>query len=143
MYLKIKAEIKNLNTRGYGGSEEYSGVIEWVVQFDENGYNAQLEEVLNTKLPPEQYHMKENQYLIIKDGRDNKVLNIFVWRGGILCDVRYHEIRNKWINKIKPRPNNPEQVCLFDALNTPDITIIYAGGCFGVGKSFILNNYAL
>ena len=87
--------------------------------------------------------MKENQYLIVKDGRDNEVLNIFVWRGGELHDVRYHEIRNKWINKIKPRPNNPEQVCLFDALNTPEITIVYAGGCFGVGKSFILNNYAL
>lgn len=87
--------------------------------------------------------MKENQYLIIRDGRDNEVLNIFVWRGGELHDVRYHEIRNKWINKIKPRPNNPEQVCLFDALNTPEITIVYAGGTWGCGKSFILNNHAL
>jgi len=32
---------------------------------------------------------------------------------------------------------------LFNALQRKDNTIIYAGGSFGTGKSFILNNYAI
>ena len=40
-------------------------------------------------------------------------------------------------------PRNSEQACLFDILNNKNITVAYAGGRFGAGKSFILNNFAL
>lgn len=143
VYLKVQATLRGIPTKGYGGMEDYSGVIEWIVDYDKQGYNSDLEQLFQTLKPPPQYPMKENEYLIIRDGRDNKVTNIFIYINGKLEEVHYHEIRNKWIGKIKPRPDNPEQVCLFDALNRKNITIVYAGGSFGVGKSTILNNYAL
>lgn len=77
--------------------------------------------------------MKENEYLIIRNVDDDSVLKILVYRGGELHDVKVREIRNKWVNKIYPRPANPEQQCLFDALGTPSITIVYAGGPQGAG----------
>ena len=40
VYLKIKAKLAGLQTTGYGGVEDYTGVKEWLVEFDENGYNA-------------------------------------------------------------------------------------------------------
>lgn len=143
VYLKIKAKLAGLQTTGYGGVEDYTGVKEWVVEFDEDGYNAQLAQVFTDYQPPEQFEMKENEYLIVRDSRDNEVLEIFCWRNNSLDKVMYHEIHNRAIRKIKPRPNNPEQVCLFDALYNPEITILYAGGPQGAGKSFLLNNYAL
>lgn len=143
VYLKIKATIAGLQTHGYGGTEHYNGVKVWEVQLDEQGFNVDLEKVLTEKQPPEQFVLKENEYLIIKTIPDNLYQGVYVWRAGALQEVMYHEIRNKWIGKIKPRPRNPEQICLFDAVCNPDIQIVYASGQWGTGKSFILNNYAL
>ena len=142
VYLKIKATIAGLQTHGYGGVEDYSGVKEWIVTLDETGYSTELEEVLTSRRPPMQFAMRENEYLIIRDNT-GLILNILVWRGGELQDIKVREIRNKWIKKIYPRAGNAEQQCLFDALNNEDITIIYAGGGFGLGKTYILNNFAL
>lgn len=72
------------------------------------------------------------------------MLLTLVCKGGELCVIDGWEnkvITNRWINKITPR--NPEQLCLFHALHNRDISIVYAGGQFGTGKSFILNNFAI
>lgn len=39
IYLKVKANIKNLPTCGYGGSEDYSGITYLNLVLDETGYN--------------------------------------------------------------------------------------------------------
>jgi predicted ribonuclease YlaK len=54
-------------------------------------------------------------------------------------------IKNEWCYKPEKGigPRNPEQKCLFDILNNRNITIVYSGGKFGTGKSFVLNNFAL
>ena len=85
--------------------------------------------------------MAENEYLIVLDKNTKQLVDIFCNHNNILEQVVPYEIRNKWINKIYPK--NPEQRCLFNALQRKDNTIIYAGGSFGTGKSFILNNYAI
>ena len=78
-----------------------------------------------------------------KYGDDFEVLFIGVNSKGKIIEIPKYKnvIENMWINKIVPL--NPEQECLFNALANRDKTIIYAGGNFGVGKSFILNNFAL
>ena len=84
--------------------------------------------------------MKDNEYLIITDQDDN-TLSIFRRKGENIEVIRDSFIRNNFIRQIAPR--NREQSCLFNLLKDKDITILCAQGGFGVGKSFILINYAL
>lgn len=72
---------------------------------------------------------------------DGAAQAIFSHKGGKIDVISPKAIRNKWINKITPK--NSEQICLFNLLLNQDITILYAGGKYGSGKSFILNNFAL
>lgn len=138
VYLKIKAIIRGLNTKGYGGTSDYQGVRYFEVDLETDPYNEELSKILNEH----QYEgMAENEYLIVLDKNTKQLVDIFCNHNNILEQVVPHEIRNKWINKIYPK--NPEQRCLFNALQRKDNTIIYAGGSFGTGKSFILNNYAI
>ena len=60
---------------------------------------------------------------------------------GSLKKVGYGKIENDFVKPLTPK--NPEQRCLFDALKNKNVSIIYAGGKFGTGKSYLLNNYAL
>lgn len=153
VYLKVKALIRNIETRGYGGIEEYTGVRTIKLAANEDGYHRDLEYILeNHKLLDEQHSLREGEYVIIKNlsnpiktkyGDDFEVLFMGVNSKGKIIEIPKYKnvIENMWINKIVPL--NPEQECLFNALVNRDKTIIYAGGNFGVGKSFILNNFAL
>lgn len=141
VYLKVKAIANNVRTSGYGDDTPYSGIIYWDVAFNENMYSKDLEYILETNQPPQQFTMKENQFLIVRNGNTNEHIKTYIYQNGELRELRYGSIKNKWINKITPR--NLEQVCLFELLNNSDITILYASGKFGSGKSFLLNNYAL
>ncbi len=145
VYLKIKAYTMGIRTSGYGGMEDYTGTVTWFIDLDDPIAVAEFSSIRESGTPPKQFVFKENQYLIVRDEKEKEgeVLGIFVWRENKLHQVMYHEVKNSWIRKIKPRPNNPEQVCLFDILAHPEISIVYAGGSFGRGKSFILNNFAL
>jgi predicted ribonuclease YlaK len=138
VYLKVKAIIAGVDTKGYGGTEDYSGIYYLTIKTDEYHYNKELETILE-----EHYYsgLKENEFLIIKEENTNEILAILQNQNGYLKTVRPSEIRNQWINKIYPK--NPEQECLFYALQNEDNSIIYASGKYGTGKSFILNNYAL
>ena len=138
VYLKVKCLISHVKTKGYGGTEEYSGILYWDIELDENKYNADLEKLLESKTT---MGTNENQYIIVRDLATKEILSIVQNRNGEIKEVIPYEITNAWINKIYPR--NPEQRCLFNILQQKDISIVYAGGQFGTGKSFILNNYAI
>lgn len=154
VYLKVKSIIKNVDTRGYGGGDDYSGIFYWDIDYSD-GYNQELKDAIeNHKVPTgikfynNQYVIARNKNIIEKDENGEEVhefLHSFVYKNGELKPLtnNYQKtfIKNKWIGKIFPK--NSEQSCLFDALNNKDNTIIYAGGKFGTGKSFILNNFAL
>lgn len=153
VYLKIKAKLKNTLTKGYGGGDDYTGVRTLKLATDENKYHPDLTFILeNQKLLDEQKPLREGEYLIIKDlsspiktkyGDDFEVLYTGVNINGKIIEIPKYKnvIQNQWVSKIVPL--NPEQECLFNALNNENKSIIYAGGPFGTGKSFILNNYAL
>lgn len=52
VYLKIKTRLAGLQTHGYGGVDEYTGVATWKIELDDMQYNAELERVLESKQPP-------------------------------------------------------------------------------------------
>lgn len=147
VYLKIKATIKNIETHGYGSVEEYTGIRTILLAADENKYHPILEYILeNKKLPDGEKQLNENEYIIVKNAskevnNDYELLFIGVNRNGQIEEVRKTAIYNNWINKITPK--NLEQICLFEALQNKDISIVYAGGTYGCGKSYLLNNYAI
>lgn len=153
VYLKIKAALKGILNRGYGSGDDYTGIRTLKLATDENKYHPDLSYILeNHKLLDEQKPLREGEYLIIKDlsspiktkyGDDFEVLYMGTNHNGKINEIPKHKnvIQNQWVSKIVPL--NPEQECLFNALSNKDKTIIYAGGPFGTGKSFILNNYAL
>lgn len=147
VYLKIRAQAAGAKVESYGVKDNYSGVVEFVIETDENGYNETLDYILQNKEFPKDFYPKkiyENQYFIIKNKQaqiqkingelDYEVLSTFCCRQGKLETIDNWEnkvIANKWINKISPR--NPEQLCLFHALFNRKISIVYAGGQFGTG----------
>ena len=154
VYLKVKATLANVMTKGYSQKDSYSGVFYWYPEFTETFANEQLENIyekgeIPEALVNEQFY--ENQYVIIKNKEiavedkngeiDYEDIGAFVVKDGKLKGVGRQKISNMYIDKIFPK--NIEQTCLFHALNNKDNTIIYAGGSYGRGKSFILNNYAL
>lgn len=144
VYLKVKAEINNVRTKGYSHSDDYDGVYYWYVDSISNSETQNiLNNILTNEIKPDCIELNENQYLIIKDTNltENDTIGTFVYRDGKLKKIGRVWIKNSWVNMIFPK--NPEQECLFEALNKKENTIIYAGGTWGGGKSFLLNNYAL
>lgn len=155
VYLKVKSIIKGVSNKGYGGGDEYAGIRYWDIDC-EDGHSKELEDAIQEhKIPCCLENLNENEYVIArnknsvitrKNGEKTyEFLHSFVYRNNVFQPLtnNYKKrcIKNSWINSIFPK--NDEQACLFEALNNKDISIIYAGGKFGTGKSFILNNYAL
>lgn len=139
VYLKIKAFANGIRTSGYGASEDYCGITYWEVDPNNDTDATELNRAFEEHLPPERFSLKENEFLIAM--HEGAAQAIFLYRKEVLETINPKAIKNKFINKITPK--NPEQICLFNLLANPDITILYAGGKYGSGKSFILNNYAL
>jgi len=152
VYLKVKAIVKGVKTSGYGKTEDYSGIKTIYVATDENRYDKVLDYIFTNKaLPDPEVKLYENEYIIVKDtnakflnkygDEEYETLATFVYTNGEIKQFFDKGIKNRWIKHIKPR--NPEQSCLFEALLDRSKTIIYAGGRFGSGKSYILNNFAI
>lgn len=142
VYLKVRATIDGVETKGYNNKDDYTGVEYWYVDSIDNEKDQEdLSKLLNDNILPPEIVLYENQYLIIKEKSTDKTIKIYVIKNGKLEEVENKKIRNQWIDYIYPR--NSEQTCLFNALSNKDNTIIYAGGKYGTGKSFILNNFAL
>lgn len=142
VYLKVRATIDGVETKGYNNKDDYTGVEYWYVDSIDNEKDQEdLSKLLNDNILPQEIALYENQYLIIKEKSTDKTIKIYVIKNGKPEEVENKKIRNQWIDYIYPR--NSEQTCLFNALSSKDNTIIYAGGKYGTGKSFILNNFAL
>ena len=140
VYLKIRAIAEGIKTDGYKQQSEYTGIYYWTVDSENEEDNANLETFFSTNKPLDFMNLKENQYVIL-NSKDNETLGIYQWRGGEMRNVRVREIKNQWINSIVPRNN--EQIALVDALYNREATVLYAGGPFGAGKSYLTNGYAL
>lgn len=159
VYLKVKAITKNVQTKAYGKTEAYSGIKEVLITPTDDDQYQMIERIVETgEIPEELGKIYENQYVLFKDltlpftnkhgETDYSIYDSFVCRGGYLHRLPEDyelRIKNEWCYKPEKGigPRNPEQKCLFDILNNRDITIVYSGGKFGTGKSFVLNNFAL
>lgn len=159
VYLKVKAITKNVQTKAYGKTEAYSGIKEVLITPTDDDQYQMIEHIVETgEIPEELGKIYENQYVLFKDltlpftnkhgETDYSIYDSFVCRGGYLHRLPEDyelRIKNEWCYKPEKGigPRNPEQKCLFDILNNRDITIVYSGGKFGTGKSFVLNNFAL
>lgn len=143
VYLKIKCHISNVKTSGFSIKDNYDGIVYWYLNAtDPDNYDV-LEKLLQEGKIPEwlEKEVFENTFLILKDPETEETMGVFIYKDNKMEKIGEKKIRNRWINQI--RPKNPEQLCLFEALNNTENKIIYAGGVPGGGKSFIVNNYAL
>lgn len=156
VYLKVKAITKGVKTQAYGKTEAYTGVKEVLITPE---HDTMVGQILETgEIPDELGKVYENQFVLFKDvtspfvnkhgETDYAIYDSFVCSGGYLhhlCEDYELRIKNEWCDKPDKGigPRNPEQKCLFNILNDRNITIVYAGGKFGTGKSFIMNNFAL
>lgn len=135
----IKCNAQKVKCQSYDKVEtNYTGVQYLSVEFDENLYNAELENLLNHKEPPAP--MRENEFLIIKDQNNNPLCNL-IYKNHQLKLLGGHTIKNDFVRKIVPR--NLEQDCLMELLYDKEVSIIAATGEYGTGKSYILTNFAL
>lgn len=132
VYLKIRAAAQGIETESYSEKDSYTGVR--YVPSDQEELIASILQGETNQLVEE---MRENEYLIIQ----TEPPQFFKKVDKELIPVRYTTIENEFVGILKPR--NPEQVCLFDALSCKTNSIVYAGGLYGGGKSYLLNNYAL
>lgn len=145
--LKVRAKIEEIAVEGYSWSDDYCGIVymnvsDYDMPFET--YNETLGNLLtNCYYETDDYQFSKNEYLIVPPYNEDASYGdttIFKYDGCYFHRVIPIGFENHWIDKIFPR--NPEQVCLVDALlsNTP---IIYAGGKYGTGKTFLTHNYAI
>lgn len=113
--------------------EHYKGYIEKISDDDcywEKLYSEQKENPENLLL---------NQYFMVStsDGKSDK----FKWTVNGLKRLKYKNINNTYVDKIKPR--NPQQEMAFDLLQDEDTTIKVLTGRFGSGKTMLMIANAL
>ena len=83
----------------------------------------------------------ENQYLIVKDAKDDATIDTFVCKDGRLYGIPYQWLDNDYLGQIKPR--NTEQRFVINMLLDPDTKIKVVGGCYGSGKDYLMLAAAL
>ena len=145
--LKVRAEIEGIPVEGYSWSDDYCGIV----YMDVSDYDMPFEtynEILNDLMTKgyyetDDYTFSKNEYLIVPPYNNDAAYGdttIFKFDGIHFNRVIPRGFENRWINNIFPR--NDEQICLVDALLS-DIPIIYAGGKYGTGKTYLTHNYAI
>lgn len=146
--LKVFCIQSGVKTEGYSWDEDYVGAVTLDVEnMSIDTYNDILGKLVNEGILIEDaipdYEFSENEYLIIPPPNNDASLgdySVYRYNKCRFHYVRGKEIKNNWTGSIYPR--NPEQVCLVDAL-VSNIPIIYAGGKYGTGKTFLTHNYAI
>ena len=144
--LKVIAKAKGIPVEGYSWKDDYTGVLYVDPEtMDVDKYNEILSKLINTgEYDKENYKFSPGEYLIVPPycTDDGSKSTIFKYNSeGFFEQISLRPtIKNGWINTIRPR--NDEQICLFDLLNS-DVPVVYAGGGYGTGKSFITHNYAI
>lgn len=147
--VRLKCEFNKVNNCSYyKANEEYSGVKYIQYELDSSGYNEDLNKLISTKTP--NFEMYENEFLIVNsnefsfDKYGNKIqapICAFINKNGKLEQIDKQYLKNDYMGKISAR--NIEQECLIKLLKDNNISIVLAAGTFGVGKSFLIVNYAL
>lgn len=138
VYLKVRAAAQGIHTEGSGKEENYTGISYFKPESeDEFQVLNDLYLGVDCIIPSISRCLKENEYLIVQTEKEA----IFKKQNSEIIPVKFTTIKNILINEIKPR--NAEQICLFDTLNNADNKIVYVGGRWGAGKSYVINNYAL
>lgn len=144
--LKVIAKAKSIPVEGYSWKDDYTGVLYVDPEtMDVDKYNEILSKLINTgEYDKENYKFSPGEYLIVPPycTDDRSKSTIFKYNNeGFFEQISLRpSIKNHWIDTIRPR--NDEQICLFDLLNS-DVPVVYAGGGYGTGKSFITHNYAI
>lgn len=146
--LKVIAEAEGAKVEGYSWSDDYCGIVYMdVTRYDLDGYNEMLSDLIeNGHYETEDYTFSKNEYLIVPPAYEDASYgdtSVFRYDGIHFHKVRGREIESQWTSDNKPiYPRNPEQICLVDALLNK-VPIIYAGGKYGTGKTFLTHNYAI
>lgn len=144
--LKVRAELEGVEQEGYSWKDDYTGIVYMNVDdMDVDTYNEMLNNLLETGVyETDEYDFSINEYLIVPPLENNPKYgkeSVFVYTGKTFERVKEYTIKSEYT--LEPiRPRNPEQICLMDALMN-DIPIIYAGGKYGTGKTFLTHNYAI
>lgn len=144
--LKVIAKAKGIPVEGYSWKDDYTGVLYVEPEtMDVDEYNEILSKLINTgEYDKENYKFSPGEYLIVPPycTDDKSKSTIFKYNSeGFFEQVPLRQqIRNHWIDTIRPR--NDEQICLFDLLNS-NVPVVYAGGSYGTGKSYLTHNYAI
>ena len=145
---KVRAQVEGVKVEGYSWSDDYCGIVYMNVDdYNLDTYNEMLSDLVeNGHYETDNYTFSINEYLIVPPAYEDASYgdtSVFRYDGVHFHKVRGREIESQWTNDNKPIfPRNPEQICLVDALlnKTP---IIYAGGKYGTGKTFLTHNYAI
>lgn len=146
--LKVIARAQGIETHGYTWDETYTG--SYKINVDDLTIE-QYTELLNKLLEDgfyenEEYSFSENEFLFVPPPENNLEYgepSIFRLVNKKFKPVRAkgHMFENQWTGKIFPK--NLEQLCLVDLLLDSNVKIIYAGGNYGTGKTFLTHNYAI
>lgn len=114
--------------------EEYTGYKH--VSLDEEGF-AQFysEEISN---PINSFDLYENEYLILKDTKDN-IVDAYKWKENKYNPIPFYKFDSKMFGKITPKDGDIYQKLAMDSLATNQITMIR--GAAGTGKSYLAFSY--
>ena len=120
--------------------KEYTGWKAWVPTSDEF-----IDLYQNGKCP---LNLIENEYLMVLDDREEgRVNQIYRMKGGKLekinrAPIKINDPKDGRVKRVY-NPRNPEQMCAFDLMKDPDVTIKLLTGTWGAGKDFIMATSAV
>lgn len=118
---------KNSNKLHLVDNDEYIGYKEVIMGDEEMAY---FYSHLNENI----YDIAINEYLVIKN-IENDIVDNRCWTGSEYRSLKYKQVSNDFIGKIKPRNN--EQILAFDMLQDRKTTIKVLTGPMGSGKDFL------
>jgi len=98
------------------------------------------------------FNLQVNEFAILKDTsrplfdedgikNDYEIQGILQWNGEEIINLKYKDIKNDFIGKVKPR--NIQQKMLFSLMQNDDITIKLCSGGYGTGKDYCMLTNAL
>lgn len=86
------------------------------------------------------YNLNINQYLIVRDTKNN-IVDKFCWTGERLRAVKYYTFSSSYFGDIKPKSGDIYQTLLMDSLVNNQITLVK--GPAGSGKTLLSMAYLL
>lgn len=125
--LKIEYIYDNFNNN-YTGYKEVILDEESLAYFYTDIYRKNLNE----------YNLYENEYLIIKDTKNN-IQDFYKWKNGIYKEVPFKTFDSNMFGSVRPVSKDVYQQLAFDAISNNKITVLR--GPAGSGKSMIALSY--